>query len=109
MSVNGNSSLYASCPLGKWGEGSLCPHAVQVALAIDAWGAMRAHPASNGVLMDDQVHNWAANNCSYMGKRRGEEKLPPSACAYASEGKDSAQSVSQTFRIVLIFPIKCAM
>ena len=36
MSANGNSSLRIPCPFGECGEGSLCPHAVQVALATDA-------------------------------------------------------------------------
>ena len=55
MSVDGNSSLRIPCPLGNYGEGSLCPHAVQVALATDAWGAVQAHPTSNGFLEDDQA------------------------------------------------------
>ena len=57
MSANGNSSLRVPCPLGNCGEGSLCPHAVQVALATDARGAVRAHPASNRFLADNQAHN----------------------------------------------------
>ena len=31
ISANENSSLHILCPLGKCGEGSLCPHVVQVA------------------------------------------------------------------------------
>ena len=57
ISANGSSSLRVSCPLGKCGKGSLCPHAVQVALATNLWGAVQAHLASNGVLADDQAHN----------------------------------------------------
>ena len=76
MSANGNSSLRVPCPLGKRGEGSLCPHAVQVALAADAWGAVQGHPAGNGFLEDDQARDQAANSCRYVGKRRGEEILP---------------------------------
>ena len=80
MLANGNSSLRVPCPLGKCGEGSLCPHAVQVALVTDAWGAVRAHPVSNGFLADDQTHDQAANSCRYMGKRRREEKLLLGEC-----------------------------
>ena len=69
MSANGNSSLRVPCPLGMCGEGSLCPHAVQVALATDLWGAVRAHPASDGFLEDDHAHDQAANSCRYVGKR----------------------------------------
>ena len=72
MSANGNSSLRILCPLGKRGEGLLCSHAVQVALATDTWGAVRAHPMSNGFLEDDQAHDQAANSCRYVVKRRGE-------------------------------------
>ena len=57
MSTNGICSLHVSCPLSKCGEGSLCPHAVQVALATDPWGPVEAHPASNGILADDQGHD----------------------------------------------------
>ena len=91
MSANGSSSLRVTCPLGKCGEGSLCQHAAQVALATDAWGAVRAHPMGNGSLADDQAHNQVANNCHYVGKRRGEEKLPLEECTRAQEGKDDAQ------------------
>ena len=75
MSANASSSLRVICPLGKCGEGSLCPHAVQVALATDPWGAVKVHPASNGVLVDDQGHDQDADNCRYVGEHRGEEKL----------------------------------
>ena len=54
MSANGNSSLRVPYPLCKCREGSLRPHAVQVALATDAWGAVQARLASNGFLEDDQ-------------------------------------------------------
>ena len=80
MSANGSSSLRVTCPLGKCGEGSLCPHAVQVALATDPWGAVQVHLASNGVLADDQAHDHAADNCRYVGERRGEEKLLLGEC-----------------------------
>ena len=80
MSANGNSSLHIPYPLGKCGEGSLSPHAVQVALATDARGAVRAHPTSNGFLEDDQANDQAANSCCYMGKRRGEDKLLLEEC-----------------------------
>ena len=53
MSANGNSPLCIPYPFGKCGEGSLCPHAVQVALATDSWGAVQAHPTSNGFLEDN--------------------------------------------------------
>ena len=76
MSATRNSSLRVPRPLGKRGEGSFCPHAVQVALATDAWGAVQAHPASNGFLADDQAHDQAANSCHYVGKCHGEKKLP---------------------------------
>ena len=83
MSAKEKSSLHISCPLGKCGEGSLYPHVVQVALATDAWGAVRAHPSSNGVLVDDQAYYWATNNCCYVGKRPWEEKLLLGDCARA--------------------------
>ena len=83
MSVNGNSSLCVPCPFGECGEGSLGPHAVQVALATDAWGAVRAHPASNGFLEDDQAQDQAANSYRYVGKHLGEEKLPLEECTRA--------------------------
>ena len=96
MSANGNSSLRIPCPLGKYGEGSLCPHAVQVALATDAWGAVQARPASNGFLDDDQARDQAANSCRSVGKHRREEKLLSEECARAQEGKDGAQLASRT-------------
>ena len=102
MSANGRSSLRVSCPLGECGEGSLCPHAVQVALATDPWGTVQVHPASNGVLSDDQGHDQPANNCCYVGERRGEEMLLLGECARAQEGKHGARPTSRTFRIILI-------
>ena len=96
MSANENSSLRVPCPLNKCGEGSLCPHAVQVALATDAWGTVQAHPASNGFLENEQARNQAANGCGYVGKRRGEEKPPLEECARAQEGKDGAQPASRS-------------
>ena len=75
MLANGNSSLHVPCPLGKWGDGSLCPHVVRLALATDAWGAVQAHPASNCILVDDQAHDRAVNSCCYVEKRHREEKL----------------------------------
>ena len=96
MSANGNSSLRVPCPLGKCGEGSLCPHAVQVALATDTWGAVRAHLASNGFLEDDQAHDQVANNCCYVVKHCGKEKLLLKECTQAQEGKDGAQPASRT-------------
>ena len=90
MSANGSSSLRVPCPLGKCGEGSLCPHAVQVALVTDPWGAVQAHPASNGVPADNQAHDWAAKNCRYVGERRREEKLLLRECGRAQEDKDGA-------------------
>ena len=96
MSANGRSSLRVSCPLGECGEGSLCPHAVQVALATDAWGEVQARSASNGFPGDDQACDQAANSCRYVGKRRGEEILPLEECARAQEGKDGAQPASRT-------------
>ena len=101
MSANGSGSLRVSCPLGKCGEGSLWPHAVQVALATDPWGAVQAHPASSGVLADDQVHDHVANNCWYVGEHRGEKKLLLGECVQAQEGKDGARPTSWTFRIIL--------
>ena len=65
-----------------------------MALATDAWGAVRAHPASNGFLEDDQAHDQAANSSRYVGERHGEEKLPLEKCAQAQEGKDGVQSAS---------------
>ena len=41
-----NSSLHVPCPLGKCGEGSLCPHAVRVALATDTLSGAFAQNAS---------------------------------------------------------------
>ena len=102
MSANGSGSLRVACPLGECMEGSLCPHAVQVALATDPWGAVRVHPTSNGVLADDQGQDQPADNCRYVGERRGEEKLLLGECARAQEGKDGARPTSQTFRIILI-------
>ena len=78
------------------------PHVVQVALATDPWGAVQVHPASNGVLADDQAHDHAADNCRYVRERRGEEKLLLGECARAQEGKDGARPTSRTFRVVLI-------
>ena len=71
MSANGSGSLRVACPLGECGEGSLCPHAVQVALATDPWGTVQVHPASNGVLADYRAHDQVANNCRYVGESRG--------------------------------------
>ena len=91
MLANGNSSLRVPYPFSKCGEGSLCPHAVQLALATDAWEMVQAHPTSNGFLEDDQARDQVANSCCYVGKRRGEEMLPLEECARAQEGKDGAQ------------------
>ena len=96
MSANRNSSLRVPCPFGECGEGSLCPHAVQVALATGAWGAVRARSASNGFPEDDQARDRAANSCHYVGKHLGEEKLPLEECTRAQEGKDGAQPASRT-------------
>ena len=96
MSATGNSSLRVPCPFGECGEGSLCPHAVQVALATDAWGAVQARLASNGFPEDDQARDQAANSCRYVGKHLGEEKLPLEECTRAQEGKDGAQPASRT-------------
>ena len=96
MLANGNSSLRVPCPFGECGEGSLWPHAVQVALATDAWGAVQARPASNGFPEDDQARDQAANRCRYVGKHLGEEKLPLEECTRAQEGKDGAQPASRT-------------
>ena len=96
MSANGNSSLRVPCPFGECGEGSLCPHAVQVALATVAWGAVQARPGSNGFPEDDQARDQAANSCRYVGKHLGEEKLPLEECTRAQEGKDGAQPASRT-------------
>ena len=95
MLANGNSFLRAPWPLGKCGECSLRPHVVQVALATDAWGAVQAHPMSNGFLEDDQARDQAANSCRYVGKRRGEENLPLVEYAWAQVGKDGAQPPSR--------------
>ena len=57
---------------------------------------MQAHPASNGFLEDDQARDRAANSCCYVGKRRGEERLPSEECERAPESKDGAQPASQT-------------
>ena len=102
MSANGRNSLRVSCPLGECGEGSLCPHAVQVALATDPWGAVQVHPASNGLLADDQGHDQVAGNCRYVGERHGEEKLLLGERMRAQEGKDGARPTGRTFRIILI-------
>ena len=102
MSANGSSSLLVTCPLGKCEEGSLCPHAVQVALATDPWGVVQVHPASNGILADDRVHDQVANNCRYVGEHRGEEKLLLGECGRSQEDKDGARVTSWTFRIILI-------
>ena len=102
MSMNGSNSLRVPCPLGECGEGSLCPHAVQVALATDPWGAVRVHPASNGVPVDDQARDQSANSCRYVGRRLEEEKLPLGECARAQEGKEGARPVTRVFRIILI-------
>ena len=67
-----------------------------MALATDAWGAVQAHPASNGFLGDDQARDQAANSCCYVGKRFGEEILPLEECARTEEGKDGAQPASWT-------------
>ena len=102
MSANGSGSLRVACPLGECGEGSLCPHAVQVALATDPWGAVQVHPASNGGLADDQGHDQLADICRYVGERRREEKLLLGECARAQEGKDGARPTSRTLKIILI-------
>ena len=68
MSMNRSNSLCVPWPLDKCGAGSLCPHAVQVALATGPWGAVQAHPASNVVLVDDQTHDQAAINFRYVGE-----------------------------------------
>ena len=106
MSANGNSSLCIRCPLGNCGDGSLCLHVVQVALATVAWVAVRDHPVRRDILVDDQVNDWAASKCRYVGKRHGEEKLPMGACARAQEGKDGARPAGQTLGIILIFSVK---
>ena len=80
----------------------MCPHAVQVALATDPWGAVQVHPASNGGLADDQGHDQLADICSYVGERRREEKLLLGECARAQEGKDGARPTSRTLKIMLI-------
>ena len=76
MFANGNSSLCIRCPLGNCGEGSLCLHVVQVALATVAWVAVRDHPVRRDILVDDQVNDRAASKCRYVGNRHWEEKLP---------------------------------
>ena len=96
MSANGNSSLCVPCTFGECGEGSLCPHAVQVPLATDAWGAVQACPASNAFPEDDQACDQAANSCYCVGKHLGEENLPLEECTRAQEGKDGAQPASGT-------------
>ena len=107
MSANGNSSLHVPYPFGECGEGSLCPHAVQVALATDAWGEVQARPTSNGFPEGDQARDQAANSCHYVGKHLGEEKLPLYECMRAQEGKDGARPASRApSRIILIFPMK---
>ena len=90
MSANGSGSLRVACPLGECGEGSLCPHAVQVALATDPWGAVQVHPTSNGLLADDQGHDQAVDNCRYVGDRHREEKLLLGERMQVQEGKDGA-------------------
>ena len=96
MSANRNSSLRIPCPFGECGEGSLCPHAVQVALVADAWGAVQARPTSNAFPEDDQARDQAAISCRYVGKHIREEKLPLEECTRAQEGKDGAQPASRT-------------
>ena len=78
------------------------PHAVQVALATDPWGAVQAHPAGNGVMEDNQGHDQVADNCCYVGERRGEGKLLLRECRQAQERKDGVRPTSRTFRIILI-------
>ena len=102
MSANGSGSLHVACPFGECGEGSLCPHAVQVALATDPWGAGQVHPASNGCLADDQGHDQLADICCYVGESRSEEKLLLGECTRAQEGKDGARPTSRTLKIILI-------
>ena len=68
----------------------------------DPWGAVKVHPASDGVLVDDQGHEQDANSCRYVGERRREEKLLLEERTRAQEGKDGARPTSRTFRIVLI-------
>ena len=58
--------------------------------------------------MDDQAHDQAANNFCYVGKHRW-EKLPLGKCMQAQEGKDGAQPAGWTFRMILIFLVKCIM
>ena len=65
-------------------------------LATGAWGVVQAHPVSNEFLEDDQSCDQAANSYRYVGKRRGEEKLPLEECTQAQEGKDGAQPASRT-------------
>ena len=83
MSANGRNSLRVSCPLGECGEGSLCPHAVQVALATDPWGVVQVHPTSNGLLADDQGHDQAAATWKSVAGRKsccwGSAREPKSA------------------------------
>ena len=73
MSANRNSSLHVPYPLCKCREGSLCAHALQLELAPNAWGVVRAHPASNSVQVDDQARYRVATICcnvgSIVGKR----------------------------------------
>ena len=107
MSVTNNSSLGIPCPLGKCGDGSLYPHALQVALTTDAQGAVWAYPASNGVLVDDQANYQAGNKCRYVGNHRGEEKLPLGELAQVQGVKVDGRLASQTFRMILIFLVKC--
>ena len=79
-----------------------------MALAIDAWGAVRAHPTSDGVLMDDRVNDRAASKCSYIGERHGEEALLMGEYTQAQEVKDNVQLTGRIFGIIFIFSIKCA-
>ena len=78
-----------------------------MALGIDAWGAVRAHPTSDGVLMDGRVNNLAASKCCYIGERHGEEKLLMGEYTQAQEIKDDVQLTGRIFGIILIFSIKC--
>ena len=107
MSANGRNSLRVSCPLGECGEGSLCPHAVQVALATDPWGVVQVHPTSNGLLADDQGHDQAANSCRYVEERRGEEKLAAGGVRASPRGQRWCATNKSNFQDNFDRPITC--